>query len=235
MLGVLAHGKALHISQPKNVAQSRRNLWLQTSHREPAVVLRFIVVIKRTTIEHRAFGLLLLSTRQISGAGHAVKRKSGVCHADVYKLPLSGLLAMDHRRQYAHYRMMGAPCNVGNLDAHGWRASFFTAAVAAHARKGEVIYVVPGAIFVGTGLAITCDGAVNQLRVNRLQGFVTNTQPVHYTRAELLNHNVIVLNQLQNLFFAAFFFQVQCKGLFASIQKSMGGTYSSIVGRHHAG
>ncbi|MNS69547.1 hypothetical protein D3C72_1028630 [compost metagenome] len=52
-----------------------------------------------------------------------------------------------------------------------------------------------GAVLVGARLAIAGDRHINQSRIDRLQGFVTQAQTLHDTRTELLEHNVVVLQQ----------------------------------------
>src|SRR5690554_7736630 len=59
-------------------------------------------------------------------------------------------------------------------------AAVGAAAVAGNAGDGQVVDVVAGAVFVGAGLAIAGDGAVDELRIDGFQGFITHAQADHY-------------------------------------------------------
>ena len=109
------------------------------------------------------------------------------------------MLALDDGGEYAHDRVVGTAGYVGNLDTHGRRAAVGAAAVAGNAGDGQVVDVMARAVFIGAGLAVAGDGAVDQFRVDGFQGFITHAQAIHYPGAELLHHNVVVRHQFLDL------------------------------------
>ena len=76
------------------------------------------------------WGFCTLAASQASRTSHAVERKGSVGHADINKLPFTGLLAMNHRCEYAHNCVVGTARHICNLDAHGWWPAFFTTTMA---------------------------------------------------------------------------------------------------------
>jgi hypothetical protein len=68
-----------------------------------------------------------------------------------------------------------------------------TAGVARQTRQGQVIDVVAGARLVGTGLAVTGNRDINQPRIDRLQGFIAQAQPLHHAGAKLFQDDVMVI------------------------------------------
>ena len=142
---------------------------------------------------------------------------------------------MDDRRQNPHDCVMGAACHIGNLNAHRRWPAVCTAAMAAYAREGEVIDVVPGAVPVGAGLAVAGDSTVDKIRPDRLQSLVPNAEAVHHAGAELLDDDVIAFYQLEDFFGTPLFFQVEPDGHLAPVQKTVGRTYTRIVRRHNPG
>src|SRR5690554_6095926 len=235
MLRILAQGKALHFADAQRVAQPCRELRFQATNRQPAAIAGLVVVVESAAIKHATFGFLLHTASQCRSAGHGIESKGGVSHADVHKLALPGLLALDYGGEDAHDGVVGASGYVGNLDTHGRWAAVGAATVAGNAEDGQVVNVVAGAVFVGAGLAIAGDGAVDQLRVDGFQGFITHAQAVHYTGAKLLHHNVVVLHQLLDLLHAFRLFKIELQGLLATAQVRKRGAELAIKGRHYLG
>src|SRR6056297_2806898 len=223
MLRILAHGEAVYLRDPQGVEQAGSELGLETANRKPATVARLVVVVKGAAVQQRAFRLLFLATGEAGRPGHGVQRERGIGHADINKLPFSGLLPVNYRSQDAHHGMVRTTSYIRNLYTHGWRPAVGSAAVAANARQGEIIDVVACTILVGAGLAVTSNGAIDEARVYRLEGFVANAKPVHHPRAKLLNNNVVVFDQFQNFLPATLLFEVEPERLLATIQETVGG------------
>ncbi|MNR02297.1 hypothetical protein D3C85_1181420 [compost metagenome] len=108
-------------------------------------------------------------------------------------LPLPGLLAGDHCRQQPDHAMQRPTGNICHLRTQGQRSAVGAAGVARQPGQRQVIDVMAGAVLVRTGLAVTGDRHINQLRIDRLQGFITQAQTLHDAGAELFQHDVVVL------------------------------------------
>src|SRR5690606_28494399 len=106
----------------------------------------------------------------------------------------------------------------GNLNAHGWRAAVGTAAVAGNTGNSQTVDVVAGSVFVGAGLAIAGNGAVNQSWIDGFEYLIAYSEAIHDARAKLLHHNVVVLNQLLDLFNTLGLLQVQLQRLLAATE-----------------
>ncbi len=92
---------------------------------------------------------------------------------------------------------------------------------------------MPGAVPVGAGLAIAGNGDVDQSRVDRLQGLVTQPQALHHARAELFENNVVVLHQLPHHLQRFGTLEVQGQAALVAVEIGVAGGNPGIVGRQH--
>ncbi|MNR19231.1 hypothetical protein D3C85_1360110 [compost metagenome] len=90
---------------------------------------------------------------------------------------------------------------------------------------------MPGAVAIRTGLAVAGDGDVDQLRVDRLQRFIAQAQPIHHARAELLQDDVVVTHQLLDQLHRLRPFQVQGDAALVAVEVGVAGGLAAVVGR----
>ncbi len=57
---------------------------------------------------------------------------------------------------------------------------------------------MPGTLRQRPGLSITGHGAIDQARIHRFERFITDAEPIHYTRTKPFQHDVIRLHESQN-------------------------------------
>ncbi|MOA40881.1 hypothetical protein D3C78_1627920 [compost metagenome] len=113
--------------------------------------------------------------------------------------------------------------DIRHLHAQRQRPSVGTAGVTRQPGQGQVVDVMTGAVLVGARLAIAGDRHINQSRIDRLQGFVTQAQTLHDTGAELLEHNVVVLQQRPDHLQRLRLFEVQGEAALVAIEIGMTG------------
>ncbi len=130
---------------------------------------------------------------------------------------------------------MGASGHVGNLNAHGWWTAVSATAVAGNTGNSKIVDIVARPVLVGTGLAIARNGTVNQLGIDGFEYLIAYPEAIHDARAKLLHHNVVVLNQLLDLFNTLGLLQVQLQGLLAATEVGKSGAEFTIKRWHYLG
>ncbi|RMO55528.1 hypothetical protein ALQ38_05560 [Pseudomonas marginalis pv. marginalis] len=183
------------IRTPQRVTQWLHERGLQAAHRHPAPIPRAVIVVEAAAIEHVAFPLRFHPTRQVTRAGHGVQAERAVGHAHVQVLADPALLPGDNRRKQPHHRMQRTAAHIRQLHAQRQRPGVLASGVAGHPGQRQVIDIVPGAVLVGPGLAVSGDRHIDQPGVDRLQCLILQPQPLHHPRSELFEHNVVLFHQ----------------------------------------
>lgn len=174
MLGVLAQSKILYLTQPKRVAKTRRTLGFQATDRQPAIVPGSIVVVERPPFSSAVSAPA--PARKTGSTGHGAQRKGRIGHADIHKLPFSGLLPLHDGGEDAHGSMVRTTSNVHTQwGGHAVRAT----TVAVHPGQHEVIDVVACPVRLGAGRAETGNGSVDESRIDGFQRFIIDPEMIH--------------------------------------------------------
>src|SRR4051812_11956433 len=75
-----------------------------------------------------------------------------------------------------------------------------------------------GAVATRAGLPVAGDRAIDEARIARAQGLVTESEPVHHTRPELLDHDVAGRGKIAHAVARSLLLQVGGDALLAAIE-----------------
>ena len=121
----------------------------------------------------------------------------GFAHGHVDQATLPGPLRVEECRQNAHHGGHRAAEQVADLQIGNRRLAPIDADLIEHTGKADIVEVVSGRHCQWAGLAIAGDRAIDDLRIDRPQRFVTNSQLVAHPRPEALDDDVGSTRQTQ--------------------------------------
>ena len=214
-------------------AELLHKLRLQATDRKPAAVAGAVVVVEAAAIQRLVFHRRFHASGQIARTGHAVQTEGAVGHADIHLLPLPRGLTLDHRRQQADHPVQRAAGNISRLDPQRQRPGFTAPGVAGDAGQGQVVDVMAGAVLVRAALAVTGNRHIDQLRVDRLERLITDTEFIHHPRTKLLQHDVVLGHQLFDHFHRFRLFQVQGDAALVAVEVGVTGRYAAVMRRQY--
>src|SRR5262249_43660787 len=126
-----------------------------------------VVIVVTAAVEGRAFWLGVAPADEILGGRQSVPRHRPIEHADVHKLALACLLAMNYGGQNANQRIVRPAAHVGHLHAQWQRPVLSPPRVAGDPRQRQIVKVMSGPITVRSGLPVAGAGTINQAPADR--------------------------------------------------------------------
>jgi len=158
-----------------------------------------------------------------------------VGHRHVDVAPLPGALRLDDGRQDAHDTGQRTAQQVGDLEIGNGRLAAFDTDLLQHAGVAEVVDVVAGQILVRPVLAVAADRAVGNLRIDRPDRFVADTQLVHHAGAKAFDDDIRRCRQTQEDLDAFRLLQVEHHALLVAVDHAEVGTVLTRAGAQRTG
>ena len=141
-------------------------------------------------------------------------------HRDVDQLPCLTPGAVLQRQQDPDHRGQRTGRNVGDLDAGDKWSAILVAKQVKNAGKGDVVEIVTGTLRVRTGLAIACEGGVDESRILFPQLLVSEADVGHHAGAEAVEHDIGFLYQRLEGCLPVVVLEVERQTLLAAVDRS---------------
>ncbi len=158
-----------------------------------------------------------------------------VCHGDIDVSALSGLLAIQQGQQNVDNCRIST---AGDVCCQKWRHCRMLGRSHAQGQQTgipDIIQVMTCLEGARARLAISADRTVNDAGIDERHGVVSEPQPFHHTRPELLDNNVCLADQRQQELKLSLRLQIQCKRQFTPVKHGKTGRVPApfrVIGSH---
>ena len=178
-------------------APGLEELRLERAERHVAVGARVRPVTDERAGQLEAPALRRRLLGEVARRDHRQPRQRAVGHRDVDELALAAAVALAQRGQDPEGGHQRAAAEVGDLAGRLHGRAVLVAGQAEQPDQAEVVHVVARAVAERAVLAVAADRAVDDPRVLLLHPLVADAEPVEHARPERLEHDVVLLDELQ--------------------------------------